>query len=75
MDIENCSFTNNTSGQFGGGLCLGGSGTATCSLRVSGSALVDNVATHGGSQVYMAGTADVSVEDSSLVLNSVGSQV
>jgi hypothetical protein len=77
VTLENCTFVGNIAGQFGGGVTLGGGGTgATCGLVMSSGTVFDNnIAQHSGSQLHMSCTGDVTVTDTTFLLNDVGLQV
>ena len=77
MTLENCTFAGNIAGQFGGGVTLGGGGTgATCGpVMSSGTVFDNNVAQHSGSQLHMSCTGDVTVTDTTFLLNDIGLQV
>ena len=71
------TFAGNIAGQFGGGVTLGGGGTgATCGpVMSSGTVFDNNVAQHSGSQLHMSCTGDVTVTDTTFLLNDIGLQV
>lgn len=72
LTISNSTITGNRAGQFGGGLAVG-SGTGALRI-ISGSVLSGNSA-KGGAQLYMDGSADVFVSDSTIEMSVDDSQV
>ncbi len=74
--VRNSTFVNNSASLFGGGMALGSDSTSTCGLQLlDGSVFEDNLATHGGGQVYMTCSADMVVDRTVLHLSNVESQV
>jgi hypothetical protein len=72
LSVNGSNITNNRAGQFGGGVAVGG---GTGALQLRGTVFDGNEAGHGGAQLYMDGSADVFVENTTVNMNLNGSQV
>jgi hypothetical protein len=76
LTLTRSTLTNNSAGQFGGGLSLGSSGAVeACGGSLDRTLIQGNTADRGGAQVHMACAAGLAVANSTLQLGVTASEV
>ncbi len=76
ISIQESLFIGNAAGLYGGGVALGvGEDSATCGLVLADSVFSENIAVHGGSQLYMGCEADVLVTSTNVSFGVGDSEV